>query len=73
MAVAKLKKTLVDKLPKGELVWDTEVVGLGVRRQTTEARITCCAIRSPNVALPNNASCPLKILNNKFIINLKNK
>ena len=38
MAVAKLKKTLVDKLPKGELVWDTEVVGLGVRRQTTEAR-----------------------------------
>jgi integrase len=38
MAVAKLTKTLVDGLAKGGLVWDTEVIGLGVRRQTTNAR-----------------------------------
>lgn len=38
MAVAKLTKGLVDKLPPGGLVWDTEIVGLGVRRQTTAQR-----------------------------------
>jgi integrase len=38
MAVARLKKSLVDGLVKGALLWDTEIIGLGVRRQTTEAR-----------------------------------
>jgi integrase len=38
MAVAKITKTLVDGLAPGALVWDTEIVGLGVRRQTTERK-----------------------------------
>ena len=38
MAVARLKKSLVVELEEGALLWDTEIIGLGVRRQTTEAR-----------------------------------
>jgi integrase len=38
MAVAKLTKRVVDALAQGGLVWDTEVKGLGVRCQTTEAK-----------------------------------
>jgi integrase len=38
MAVAKLTKRVVDRLSQGGLVWDTEVKGLGVRCQTTEAK-----------------------------------
>src|SRR5262245_28112375 len=38
MAVARINKRVVDDLAAGEVVWDTEVIGLGVRRQTTEAK-----------------------------------
>jgi integrase len=34
MAVAKLTKSLIAKLPPGSALWDTEVRGFGVRRQT---------------------------------------
>jgi integrase len=37
MAVAKITKRVVDQLQKGGMVWDTEVRGFGVRRQTTDA------------------------------------
>ncbi|MFZ1064003.1 MAG: Arm DNA-binding domain-containing protein, partial [Pseudolabrys sp.] len=37
MAVAKLTKTVVEGIAKGGKIWDTAVVGLGVRRQTTDA------------------------------------
>jgi integrase len=37
MAVAKLTKSLVEKLPPGSALWDTEVKGFGVRRQTSGA------------------------------------
>src|SRR6516165_8381739 len=35
MAVAKLTKSLIAKLPPGSALWDTEVRGFGVRRQTS--------------------------------------
>jgi integrase len=38
MAVARITKREVDQLAKGQIVWDTEVKGLGVRCQTTEAK-----------------------------------
>jgi integrase len=34
MAVAKLTKSLVERMPPGSALWDTEVKGFGVRRQT---------------------------------------
>jgi integrase len=34
----KITKKEVERLAPNEIVWDSEVVGLGVRRQTTEAR-----------------------------------
>jgi integrase len=37
MAVAKLTKSLVDRLPPASALWDTEVRGFGVRRQTDGA------------------------------------
>jgi integrase len=37
MAVTKITKRVVDQLQKGGMVWDTEVRGFGVRRQTTDA------------------------------------
>jgi integrase len=37
MAVAKLTKSLVERLPPGSALWDTEVKGFGVRRQTAGA------------------------------------
>jgi integrase len=37
MAVAKLTKSLVAALPPGSALWDTEVKGFGVRRQTSGA------------------------------------
>src|SRR5215471_5514921 len=37
MAVANLTKSLVEKLPPGSALWDTEVKGFGVRRQTAGA------------------------------------
>ena len=37
MAVAKLTKTIVEGMGKGERIWDTAVGGFGVRRQTTDA------------------------------------
>ena len=38
MAVKKITKREVDGLGVGEVVWDTEVIGLGVRCQTTKAK-----------------------------------
>jgi integrase len=38
VAVAKITKSAVDRLSLGEVLWDTEVKGLGVRRHTTEAK-----------------------------------
>jgi integrase len=38
MAVTRINKRVVEELAAGEVVWDTEVIGLGVRRQTTEAK-----------------------------------
>src|SRR5262245_35696133 len=38
MAVRKITKREVDQLGKGELIWDIEVKGLGVRCQTTDAK-----------------------------------
>jgi integrase len=35
MAVAKITKTVADKLGAGEVVWDTAVKGFGIRRHTT--------------------------------------
>jgi hypothetical protein len=37
MAVAKITKREVDRLAPGQVVWDTEVKGFGIRRQTTDA------------------------------------
>jgi integrase len=37
MAIAKVTKTVVDSLDKGQRVWDTNVKGFGIRRQTTDA------------------------------------
>jgi integrase len=37
MAVAKITKRVADQLAKGGVVWDTEVKGFGIRRQTTDA------------------------------------
>jgi integrase len=34
MPTAKLTKSLVDKLPPNQIIWDTAIVGLGARRQT---------------------------------------
>ena len=36
MAKAKLTKTLVDEMPAGAVIWDTDTRGLGVRRQAKE-------------------------------------
>lgn len=36
MATARLTKTLVDDMPAGAVIWDTETRGLGVRRQAKE-------------------------------------
>ena len=36
MAVGKITKRVVDQLGPGEVLWDTEIVGLGIRRQRTE-------------------------------------
>jgi integrase len=37
MAVAKINKRAVEQIGPGEVVWDTEVKGFGIRRHTTEA------------------------------------
>jgi hypothetical protein len=37
MAVAKITKREADRLQPGQWVWDSEVKGFGIRRQTTEA------------------------------------
>lgn len=37
MAVAKITKRTVDQIGLGEVVWDTDVKGFGIRRHTTEA------------------------------------
>jgi len=37
MAVAKITNREVDRLAPGQVVWDTEVKGFGIRRQTTDA------------------------------------
>jgi integrase len=37
MAVGRITKSVVDRLAPGSLVWDTSVVGFGVRRQTRAA------------------------------------
>jgi integrase len=34
MPTAKLTKSLVERLPQNEILWDTAIVGLGARRQT---------------------------------------
>jgi hypothetical protein len=34
MPSAKLTKSLIDKLPPNQIIWDTAIVGLGARRQT---------------------------------------
>jgi integrase len=36
MAVAKINKRAVEQIGPGEVVWDTEVKGFGIRRHTTE-------------------------------------
>lgn len=36
MTVAKITKRSVDQIGKGEVVWDSDVKGFGVRRQTTD-------------------------------------
>ena len=36
MAVGKINKSAVDRLGLGELLWDTEIGGLGIRRQQSE-------------------------------------
>src|SRR5215475_12021699 len=37
MAVARITKRSVDEIGKGEVVWDRDVKGFGIRRQTTDA------------------------------------
>lgn len=37
MAVAKITKRVAEAVPKGEVIWDSEVKGFGVRRQRTDA------------------------------------
>jgi len=37
MAVAKITRRTVEQIGPGEVVWDTEVKGFGIRRHTTEA------------------------------------
>jgi integrase len=37
MAVARIDKRALEKIGLGEIVWDTEVKGFGIRRHTTEA------------------------------------
>jgi integrase len=38
MTVEKITKTTVDRLGPGEVLWDTEVKGFGIRRHATEAK-----------------------------------
>jgi hypothetical protein len=38
MTVGKITKTAVDHLGPGEVLWDTEVKGFGIRRHATEAK-----------------------------------
>jgi integrase len=38
MTVGKITKTTVDRLGPGEVLWDTEVKGFGIRRHVTEAK-----------------------------------
>jgi len=37
MAVAKITKRVAEAVPKGEVIWDSEVTGFGARRQRTNA------------------------------------
>jgi integrase len=39
MALAKITKSVVDGLACNSIVWDTEIKGLGIRRQTSDAKM----------------------------------
>ena len=38
MPVARITKSAVDKLPLGAVLWDSDVIGFGVRRHRSEAK-----------------------------------